>query len=341
MDVESILSDLGIEIASVSSRKDGSEQFWAHCPFHFEGTRTDSVPDNWSINSETGRHKCWSCGFSGTLEWLIHKKTGVSLSDAANTTNLAERITNKILAMDPWGGERRVEIVPMNEARIKMYDTEIPEWALSKRRLTVDVARAYDVRWSEEFVHGPSDNRRTYPHCWITPIRHPVDLTAMGMQVKQEDGDRFFRNLPTDVPKRTTMFGVEHLNGGTAGVVESPLDAPYLSRLEMPDTTFVSSMGAHISDEQMELMIERCDRILFFLDDDDAGWKAVRQVLGINPETGRPDRRLQDYSLRIPIFLANYGEAAGEKDPGEMILPVARACIRKQYSATMLKMALA
>jgi hypothetical protein len=134
------------------------------------------------------------------------------------------------------------------------------------------------------------------------------------------------------------VFGVEHLNGGPAQVVESPLDAPYGYRLTGIPT--VATMGTSISDEQMELLIERCDRLTFALDDDDAGLKALRRVLGLNPDTGRPDRRLQDYSKRIPIFVADYDQALGQKDIGDMVPSVARDVLLDAYSSLRLKVRL-
>lgn len=330
-DVADILVDLGVKVTAERSRGDGSIEYQALCPWHHEGTKVDHNPD-WWINSESGRHTCFSCGFSGSLEWLIHKVTGLPMKEAARKTGLDERALNKVKRLDPWAGERPIEPPPMNEARILMYG-QPPEWALDARRLTAADVDHYGIRWADPFIHGSA--RTEYPNCWVTPIRDPEDYRTIGMQVKQEGGgeDRFFRNLPATVPKSETLFGVEHLDGGTAVLVESPLDAAYAHSLGYCG---VASMGASVSSEQMELLISRCERLILALDDDESGWKSTRRLLGLRPD-GKPDRRAEDYSKRIPIRVANYDEGHG-KDIGAMVRPMARRVLDSALPAYRLQM---
>lgn len=331
-DVRDVLDSLGIHVTSQSRSRHGWIEYSARCPYHYGGTVQEHEP-SWSINSDTGAHTCYSCGFRGSLEWLVHVKTGVSLEEAAQRTDKGGRALERLKRVDPWAGERPTQVVPMSEARILMYGVP-PEWALKDRRLTAEAAAAYGVRWADTYLHGPS--RTPYQDCWVTPIRQPGTLGLIGMQVKQEGGERFFRNVPGGVHKSGTLFGIELLqeSGGGVVVVESPLDAVYLYRLGY---SAVSTMGAAVSDDQMELLIQYADRIILALDDDKAGWKTTYRLLGMHPN-GRADRNGTDYSARIPIWVANYDEAIGAKDPGEMPPPVVRAVLGQMIPAFRLQM---
>lgn len=309
-DVRAALLDLGIDVVA-ESRGRGGVNYVARCPHHYGGSRSDNKP-SWSINAQTGLHHCFSCGFRGSLPWLIHKVTGIPLPEATEQSGAHEWAYRRVLDLDPWDGARQSVTVPMSEARIKMYDSEIPDWAMARRRLTAESARLYEVHWAAEFRHG-RDGQTCYPNCWVIPIREPRTLHLMGIQVKQE-GDRFFRNLPGGVNKGSTVFGVGTIpSGSSVVVVESPLDAVYLHGLGY---SAVSTMGAHITEEQADLLIDISDSLVLAMDNDAAGRAAINQFLGLYP-SGRRDRRGTDYSQRIPVRVVDYGDSS-HKDPGDM-----------------------
>lgn len=61
----------------------GIERLYEHrheisglCPHH------DDTKPCWSINKTTLRHRCFSCGYSGTLQEMLSELTSVSLSRA-------------------------------------------------------------------------------------------------------------------------------------------------------------------------------------------------------------------------------------------------------------------
>jgi len=84
--------------------------------------------------------------------------------------------------------------------------------------------------------------------------------------------------------------------------VESPLDVAYLDTLGIPA---VAAFGCQVSDMQMKLLVERCDRLTLALDDDRAGRAEMRRLLK------------EKWHHRIPMTVFNYQGLSG-KDPGEL-----------------------
>ena len=312
-DVKDVLDSLGIRIVSEQRKADGSTEYNALCPHHHDGTRTDHNP-SWWINSESGAFVCFSCGWAGNLSLLLRVK-GLDPEQAKRILNKGGRALDRIRKVSAWTEElSHFSKPPMNEARLVAYD-DPPEWAMEKRRLNSDVCRLYGIRWI-------TDSNR-----WVTPIRDPKDNSLMGMQVKEEGG-RFFRNLPAGVEKSRTLFGVHLMNGGTTVVTESPLDAAYAKALGF---TAVSTFGASISIDQIDLLVARSSSLVLALDNDDAGIKATMNVLGCW-KNGKKNRYSIDYSQRIPIRLVDT-DVFTKKDLGEMPPPIARAALSETVSS--------
>lgn len=312
-DVAEVLAELGIDSREIP-RKDGGSEYQARCPWHHEGTKHDEHP-SWSINADTAAFICYGCGWSGGLPELVYRVAGLEDYNAALAWLRgryrfdAERILARI---KPEPVTRHVP-TPMTEARLRAYD-EPPQWALEARRISTFSASRYEVRW---------DPRR---EAWILPIRDTHDGALLGWQVKGQK-DRFFRNLPVGVPKSTTLFGVDHLNGkGIVLVVESPLDAVYLYELGY---RAVATYGAKVSTAQMGLLADRTEGIVLALDNDDAGWKAAHALVGIGK------RRGTDWSRVMPIWLLDWGpvrfEDGGPKDLGDLDPDEALQVIRRTH----------
>ena len=265
--VEGALLSLGIE---TSQR---GHELLGLCPMHLERTGREDNNPSWSMNAETGVHHCFSCGYKGTLLTLVGEikefttKWGRVDFDAAkdwlrnnievNFEYLArqlEEARNNYVTFSPP--------ITMSEARLAVFDSVAPDWALSARGLTKIASSLYGVHWKK-------DN-----NSWVTPIRKPSNGALMGWQEKSQT-ERFFRNRPTGVAKSKTLFGLNVFNGGTMIVVESPLDAVKLQSLGISGG--VSTFGASVSEDQINLM-KRADKLIIAMDNDTAGKKASSDI---------------------------------------------------------------
>lgn len=300
--VARVLSKLGIEPDRVEYAGDKGEEIYAHCPGH--KTRMDREDSNasWSVNSETGMHNCWSCGFKGNLVSLalevLDLHTAWGLADYAGAEQfVADAVglsVEDVRSLADSLGDAWVALpkpVAMSEARLAVFQ-EPPAWALEARDLTPSAAALHKVRWDGNHEH------------WITPVRYADTHKLMGWQVKGE-ANRYFKNLPPNIKKSRTLFGLDVWQGGRMIVVESPLDVVRFTGAGI--TGAVSTYGAKVSDEQIRLM-RQADELIVAFDNpyrDKAGLQAFERMLDASRS-----------GLIEPRFFAY--DPYGAKDPGDM-----------------------
>jgi len=268
--MERVLERLNIDVINVR----GSE-ILALCPGHKEITGKEDHNPSWWINSETGAHICFSCGFKGSLWSLI--ATAQNLKDANGLLDYADAKDWLYLSFDNiqlGAPDEEVEqesifkeVTQITESRLALF-TYPPEHALKARGLTLQAAEKHQLLWDREHSN------------WITVIRDPYSNKLLGWQEKGFSR-RYFRNYPTGVEKSTTLFGLNRYKGGRMIIVESPLDVVRLDSIGI--TGGVSTYGSMISNAQIEL-IKDADEILFALDNDESGINASKKMLEQNFE---------------------------------------------------------
>lgn len=272
-DLPGLLEAIGLD----QVRQKGDE-VWACCPDH-----ADSNP-SWSMNTETGAHSCFSCGYRGSLLYLLCDKLDLSVF-------AAKRIMRDYGVADlemPERAEEPAKPKLLPEQKLKGFEMP-PATAMEKRGLDRLSVIRYGVRW------------RPDTKAWIFPIRTPSGK-LLGWQEKSKEA---VRNRPMNMEKSLTVFGAEHLRPCERAVlVESPLDVVYLHGLGYEDC--FASFGANVSDEQMRLLDEYAESIVVALDHDEAGEKCSWRL---REEFGKSKTRL--------LFL-HYDVQTEAKDPGEM-----------------------
>lgn len=261
------------------------------CPMHKKRTGKEDHSPSWWINSESGAHICFSCGYKGNIFTLVADVKGISYFDAQDyigenveipLDSLMRRIKDLPQYVQPE------ETIAMSEARLAVY-TEPPEIELKKRFLKIGPVNVHGVLWDKS------------NEAWILPIRDPDDGSLWGWQEKGARG-RFFRNQPAGVKKSRTVFGV-HIMSSTHDliVVESPLDAVRLTGL---GHNAVSTFGAIMSEEQAKIL-RRAPKIIAAFDNDKAGHTANEQMRGFARKYG------------MDLYYFNY-RGIDVKDVGDM-----------------------
>lgn len=254
--VESTLTRLGIEVIS-----ERGAEIQALCPGHLSRTGKEDRNPSWYINSDTGAHICFSCGFKGSLQYLVCYMNGFFTSAGPDLKKAGEWLGDIANGLEESfkKAEAKKELVPeeleyISEATLKAFDN-VPEGPLMARGLLPSAASAYGILWDTR-----NDN-------WIIPIRNPYTRDLMGWQEKGHRS-RYFRNYPTGIRKSLAVFGYDLYDGGDMVVLESPLDAVRLRSVGIEGG--VAIYGAIPSREQLNI-IRSADRIIFALDNDDAG----------------------------------------------------------------------
>lgn len=259
IDVEKVL--LGLDLQLYAQR---GVEVNGLCPMHKKRTGKDDHSPSWWINTESGAHICFSCGYKGNIYTLVADVKGISYFDAQDYIGesaevpldaLMRRIKDLPQYVQPE------ETIAMSEARLAVYTTP-PAIELRKRFLTAEGAEKCGVLWDVK------------NEAWILPIRDPDNGSLLGWQEKGARG-RFFRNQPAGVKKSKTVFCVEILdNDKELIVVESPLDAARLISLGF---NAVSTFGAIMSEEQAKIL-RRAPKIIAAFDNDKAGHTANEQI---------------------------------------------------------------
>jgi hypothetical protein len=274
-----VLDKLGIEVIS-----ERNNELTAMCPGHELRTgRVDHDP-SWNVNSETGLHNCFSCGYKGNLITLVAEQMDFSTEwgrldvDAAKTwlqshvkvdleflVKQMEKVKDAYLAIP--------KPVPMSIARLAVFDSP-PTWAENSRMLLTDSCTHYNVKWDPE------------TKSWILPIFAP-DGSLLGWQEKGTD-TRHFRNRPPGIPKSTTLFGYHcESNAEQFVIVESPLDAVRLHSLGIKGAMAI--FGASVSIAQMDLISRSPNPPIIAFDNpsiDSAGRTASLKMLDMARKRG-------------------------------------------------------
>jgi hypothetical protein len=297
IDIPVVLSALGIDF------DERGHEANALCPMHKVRTgKADNSP-SWWINSETGMHICFSCGYKGNLAQLVcdvnefytsawgvvdgydYETARTWLSQVSEIP--IERLLDMVKALP-----NRIEAVPkpleMSEARLAVFVSP-PAEELAKRNITAEIAEQYGILWDEKKKN------------WILPLREPENNKLMGWQEKGTVHRTFF-NRPGGLQKSRTLFGIENQNEDVVIVVESPLDTARIASAGFPGA--VAICGSSISEDQVKLL-RRSDKIIAAFDNDAAGYKASEEL-----------RKLaRKYGLNLFFFSYPY---SGAKDPGDL-----------------------
>ena len=259
IDVEKVL--LGLDLQLYAQR---GVEVNGLCPMHKKRTGKEDHSPSWWINSESGAHICFSCGYKGNIFTLVADVKGISYFDAQDyigesvevpLDTLMRRIKDLPQYVQPE------ETIAMSEARLAVY-TDPPDIELKKRFLIRGAVKVHGVLWDKS------------NDAWILPIRDPDNGALLGWQEKGARG-RFFRNQPAGVKKSKTVFGVQIMSSShDLIVVESPLDAVRLTGL---GHNSVSTFGAIMSEEQVKIL-RRAPKIIAAFDNDKAGHTANEQI---------------------------------------------------------------
>lgn len=259
----------------------------------------DDRSPSWSCNLDDGRHNCFACGFGGSFVFLVTKMLGIPTPDASQWVR--ERKIKDVA--EGFAGPRAKRVRKsggLSEADLWRFTDPTPE-ALASRGLTLEACRACDVRWDHE------------RDLWITPVRDPHSGRLWGWQEKGAD---HFRNRPLDVPKSRAVFGLQLVRpGGTAVLVESPLDVPYLRARRVDGA--VSGYGVSVSVEQVDLVRGKAVEVVLALDNDRAGWRGVGRLAYAFGTTGVRVFNYGTFRVAGPTSVVDLDTLDG-RDPGNL-----------------------
>ena len=278
-----LLAEFGV--TSIATGGDGELIVRCVMPWHPEKKASAA------LNYKKLVYKCLGCQASGGLLWLIavsngvdgrqardwvETRTGLGGSDGFDLPALLHLIDavfdeSKSLptpipqfaerALDQWKGIHPT--LTTGAPELDIPGRGIPEANLISMR--VGYAPEYPLGKDDDgnWLHG---ERHVFPHFWKGKL--------VGWQSRRvwDDGTEKYKSTP-DFPKDRTLYVPEQYRPTkvrTVVVVESP--ASVLRHLH--HLPIIGTFGASITDHQIRLLAEY-DRVIWWGDNDMAGWKAT------------------------------------------------------------------
>lgn len=224
---------------------------------------------------------CLGCGAGGTVLWLI-----ASVHDEIDTIEQAREWLNSeagltramalpdLLALfDSLYSEKKPAPLPYYSDRMLEGWTQegIPDYILTERAISAATAREMGICTDPDGWMGPKENRvRTGPRAVIP---HWWGGKLVGWQSRRLPGadPTAPKYLSTPgFPRDETLYDYPP-RGGRRVVVESPMSV-LRHRHHQP---LVGTFGSVITERQLDLLTRGCDELIFWLDNDEGGWRTT------------------------------------------------------------------
>ena len=249
-----------LEKSGVRVSHEIASHFIVFCPYH----HNDNTPAG-EVDKETGLFYCFSCQSTTDLPHLIAKSSSMTWFQAARLI-----------------GETDYDIVAvvnkaLEEETIEPFDQSIVD------RLHNDIAgpgreyflqRGIDDRSIQRFQLGYSANQGM-----VTVPVHLQDGTLAGFVGRSIEGKRFKNNR--GLKKSRLLFNLHRIwTSPNVFVVESSFDVIRLWQVGIPA---VATLGAGISEEQIQMLKRSFDDITLIPDKDVAGEAMAKKILAAIP----------------------------------------------------------
>lgn len=223
------------------------------CPFH-ANNRTPAG----EVDKNNGTFFCFSCQKIADLTELIMHTTGRTyfesirfIKSKEQEGNLEQEI-NKQLYKKP-------DFVSYDELTLKRLHNQLLE---SKRAMDYFTYRKIEPSSWNKFSLGYSEKQDM-----VTVPVHSPDGMAVGFVGRSIEGKEF-KNTP-GLPKSKTLFNLNRVKvSDKVYVVESSFDVIRLDQVGLPA---VATLGANVSNIQIELLQKYFNNIIVIADNDEAG----------------------------------------------------------------------
>lgn len=265
--------------AGVTIESEVDSDYIIFCPFH-NNTRTPAG----EIDKNNGTFFCFSCHkIADLIEFIMHM-TGRTYFESIRfikskevESNLEQDI-NKALYVKP-------EFVPFDELIIKRLNNNL---MVSERAKEYFNYRKINQSSWNKFALGYSEKQDM-----VTVPVHSPDGMPIGFVGRSIEGKEF-KNTP-GLPKSKTLFNLNRVKTSSrVYVVESSFDA---IRLDQVGFSAVATLGATLSNAQIDLLQKYFNDIIVIADNDEAGGNMkdrIMEKLGSRVSVIQLDKKYKD-----------------------------------------------
>ncbi len=272
--VKRVLAGSGISIES-----ELDSEYIVFCPFH-GNSRTPAA----EISKTKGTLFCFSCQKSADLIETVMHTSGRTYFEAARFIKSKETQTNLESEITAQLVEKPV-FVQYDEVQIKRLSQQALQ---SPRAMSYYLNRLIDEKSINKFSLGYSEKQDMV----TIPVTSP-DGMLIGFVGRSIEGKEF-KNTP-GLPKSKTLFNLSNVKtSNRVYVVESSFDAIRLDQCGFPA---VATLGANVSNSQIDLLQKYFNNIIVIADNDEAGGNMRNRIvekLGSRVSVVKLDKQYKD-----------------------------------------------
>jgi len=210
------------------------------------------------VQKNSGMFFCFSCQKSADLIELVMHTSGRTYFEAARFIKTKEKLSNLVVDIDRSLAEEE-KYKPFDELIIKRLHNNL---SLSERPKDYFKYRKITQQSWNKFSLGYSEKQDMV----TVPVHSPdgVPIGFVGRSIEGKD----FKNTP-GLPKSKTLFNLHRVKkSDRVYIVESSFDAIRLDQVGIPA---VATLGANVSNKQIELLQKYFNNIIVIADNDEAG----------------------------------------------------------------------
>ncbi len=254
--IKRVLTGAGITIES-----EVDSDFIIFCSFH-SNTRTPAG----EVHKSNGTFFCFSCQKVADLTELVMHASGRTYFEAIRFIKSKEQENNLEIEINKQLYDKP-DYVPYDELIIKRLNNQMMESDRAKsymlyRKITQDSIIKFALGYSEK-------------QDMVTVPVHTADGIAVGFVGRSIEG-KDFKNTP-GLPKSKTLFNLHRVKTASrVYVVESSFDAIRLDQVGFPA---VATLGANVSNTQVELLQKYFNDIIVIADNDEAGGNMKDKII--------------------------------------------------------------
>ena len=254
--IKRVLSGTGIDIES-----EVDSDYIIFCPFH-PNHRTPAG----EVDKQSGTFFCFACHhITGLVELVMHV-SGRSYFEAARFIK-AKEVESDIEKEIGKRLYQKPDYVQFDEILIQRLSTQALE---SPRAMRYYTGRLITEESVNKFKLGFSEKQDM-----VTIPVHSPDGMAVGFVGRSVEGKEF-KNTP-GLPKSKLLFNLHRVKtADRVYVVESSFDAIRLDQVGMPA---VATLGANVSNIQIDLLKKYFNNIYVIADNDEAGGNMKDKII--------------------------------------------------------------
>ncbi len=309
----SLLEELGVvSVRHLSNRAELIHGCLVSPEMHGDQARNPTA----SLNYEKLTFSCLGCQAKGGILWLITRirrctweEARLWLSGEVGTSGTVMPLAQLLEYYDALyeGASRRAEPIPAYAMSTldpwlaivhPWLTTGVPELEVTGRGIPEQNAIDLKLGWD------PEDDTIVIPHIW--------EGSLAGWQKRRLSGDGPKYKSTAGMPRDRTLYDYD-AKRRTAVIVESPMSVARHRHALPMEATF----GASVTDRQIRLIAAHYEGVVLWMDNDEAGWRALE---GSGGSPGMIERLAPYISVRVVD-----SPLAG--DPADVETPVAVALV--------------